>query len=220
MRRTNWKTVSTLVTMALVAGCAESVVSPKATPAAAPASVTFAPEGRPSLTLSGLASANTESDFTVSQNGGVFFVGNQAVVFPASSICDPTTSTYGIGSWNDGCTPLNRSITIHAVTRVSNGYSQVDFTPSLRFVPSDNPARWVWLFMYTPSAIGATDLSQFKIYYTPTLDGPLVDEASSDASLRTYVDTRSGISLRRVTHFSGYTSWGFACEAGSPGCTP
>lgn len=214
MRCTSWKTVSTLVTMSMVAAaCSESVVAPGAAPSAAPASVMLAPQGRPTLSLSGGAEPNTAADFTVSDKGGVFFVGNNAVVFPAKSICDPATSSYGPATWDSACQPLKGSITVHAVTRVADGRTQVDFSPSLRFVPSDKPSDWVWLYMYTPSAAGAADLSQFNILYAATLDGALVDESLADASLRTYVDARSGVSLRRVKHFSGYTvSTGAKCD--------
>lgn len=214
MRCTNWKTVSTLVTMGLVVtACSESVVAPRSTTSAAPASVMLAPQGRPSLSLSGGAASNTSADFTVSARGGVYFIGNNAVVFPAKSICDPSTSGYGPDTWNAPCAPLNGSITVHAVTRVADGRVQVDFTPSLRFAPSDKPSEWVWLFMYTPTASGAVDLSAFNILYASTLDAAPVDESLTDASLRTYVDSRSGVSLRRVKHFSGYTvSTGAKCD--------
>ena len=214
MRCINWKTVSTLVTMAMVASaCSETVVAPSAESPSAPASMALAPEGRPSLSLAGGAALNTATDFTVGAMGGVFRVGNNAVVFPANSICDPATSGYGAGTWDSSCAPLQGTITVHAVTRVHHGRTQVDFTPNLRFAPSDSPAEWVWLYMYTPSAAAATNLSQFNILYAPTLDGALVDESLVDASLRTYVDSRSGVSVRRVKHFSGYTvSTGAKCD--------
>jgi hypothetical protein len=205
MRRTNWKTVSTLITMVIVGGCTDStIVEPTATSSGAPVSMAMAPEGRPSLSLAGATASNGTATFTVGPNGGVFFVGSNAVVFPANSICDPSVSSYGIGTWEDSCTPLTAPITITAETRVTNGKTQVDFSPSLRFVPSSSPSRWVWLYMRTPSLAGTTDLSQFTIFYAPTLTGPLVDESIADASLRTYVSTQSGTSLRRVKHFSGY----------------
>ena len=106
---------------------------------------------------------------------------------------------------------------------MQNGRTQIDFSPSLRFVPSDNPMRWVWLYMSVPSLAGTTDLEAFKIFYAPTLDGPVIDESLTDPSIRTYVDSRTGVSLRRVKHFSGYlVSTGFNCEATpeAPECAP
>ena len=87
-----------------------------------------------------------------------------------------------------------------------DGVTSVDFTPSLRFVPSSSSSRWVWMLMYSPEAIGAqSDLSDFNILWASRLGGPTVDEAKADTSLRTYVDTFQGVSLRRIKHFSGYT---------------
>jgi hypothetical protein len=216
MRRINWKTVSTLVTMAALVGCQETVVAPIA-PDNAPASIRFAPEGSPSLSLSGGNNDNSESDFTVGAKGGLFYVGNHAVFFPAGSICDPAASGYSYeGSWDRSCTPLKKKISIHAITRTVNGKSAIDFTPSLRFVPSNDPARWVWLYMSTPSAKGemrAQGLEKYNILYAPTLGARGIDEAATDATLRTYVDTRNGSSLRRIKHFSGYLVHGFSCDA-------
>jgi hypothetical protein len=62
------------------------------------------------------------------------------------------------------------------------------------------------MLMYSPEAIGAdSDLSDFNILWATSLGGPTVDEAVTDSSLRTYVDTFQGLSLRRIKHFSGYT---------------
>ena len=220
MRRINWKTVSTLVTVGLLAGCSDSIVEPKANMLMAPetAAMSRAPAGRPAVSMTTVVESNTAATFTVGPEGGVYMAGNAAVFFPAQSICDPATSSYGMGSWDDSCTPLRSTITITAVTRVANGRSQVDFTPSLRFVPSNNPNRWVWLYMRVPSLAGTRDLEAYKIFYSPTLDGELIDESVADPSLRTYVDLKTGTSLRRVKHFSGYTVTTRDCESGTEGC--
>ena len=59
--------------------------------------------------------------------------------------------------------------------------------------------------MYTPDAAGSTDLSKYNILWARSIGGETVDEATSDSSMRTYVDTFSGLSLRRIKHFSGFT---------------
>lgn len=210
MRRTNWKTVSTLVTMLALAGCSEQVIAPA--PSSSTASIQLAPGSRPALSLNVAAVPNGSSDFTVGPAGGVFFIGSNAVIFPRNSICDPAVSSYGFGTWDDACTPLASNIRIHAETRVADGRSWIDFTPSLRFVPSNDPARWVWMYMSTPSAIGVTSLDRYTIYYTPTIGGPLYDESRDDPTLRTYVDSRTGVSIRRIKHFSGYTVNGERCD--------
>ena len=215
MRRTNWKTVSTLVTMALLVGCQDNSVSAPETASVAPTQMMMAPDEAPRLGLTAITSHNITSEFTVGPKGGVFMVGNHAVVIPAHGICDPATSSYGPGTWDSPCRPLEGSLKIQAEVRVSNGRTWVDFTPSLRFVPSNNPANWAWIYMYTPKASGARDLSSFNILYASRIGGLTTDESAQDATLRTYVDTRSGLSARRIKHFSGYTSSGRACDSGA-----
>jgi hypothetical protein len=224
MRRINWKTISTLITMVAVAGCQENVSTSATSPSVAPAHLSLAPAGRPTLSLSADAAvANTETDFTVGPQGGVFRAGNTAVIFPAHSICDPATSSYGVSEWDKPCQGLTRSITIHAVVRTVNGRPAVDFSPSLRFVPSPSASKWVWMYMSVPSAIGASSLTSFNILYAPVMGGAAYDESLTDASLRTYVDTQSGMSMRRIKHFSGYlSSSGGECnpDDGDPDCIP
>lgn len=215
MRRNYWVVVANVVVLALVAGCSDTVVAPAAAPSAAPALASLAPEGRPSLSLSGGSDQNGSADFTVNPKGGVYVVGNHAVVFPAYSICDPDKSSYGEGTWNAPCVTLKGAIRIHATTRSLNGVDWVDFTPHLRFVPSSNPSRWVWMFMHTPQAVGASgDLSRFNILFADRIGGSLVNDATTDPTLRTYVDTRSGTSSRRIEHFTGYAvSSGYSCDS-------
>ena len=211
--RINWKTVSTLVTTIVVAGCMENGVSSPQVVTSAPAPMMMAPEGHPSLSLKGNSPSNTSGDFTVGQQGGLFFVGNHAVYFPAHSICDPATSSYGEGTWDAPCDVVKGSVRIHAEVRTAKLGTWVDFTPSLRFAPSTNPNKWVWIYMYTPSALGAADLSKFGVLYAKSMGAPGVDEASTDATLRTYVDTFGGLSSRRIKHFSGFmTSSGKSCD--------
>jgi hypothetical protein len=206
MRRRNyWVVVANVTVLAFVAGCRDNIVAPAAAPSGAPAPMMLAPDDRPSLSLSGGSSDNASTDFTVGPSGGVFFVGNHAVVFPANSICDPATSGYG--DWDAPCRTLKTPLQIHAEVRREMGRTWVDFSPELRFAPSDKPSKWVWMFMYAPEAVGAQgDLSRFNILYAASIGGATVDDALTDATLRTYVDTRSGLLVRRIRHFSGYTA--------------
>jgi hypothetical protein len=204
MRRNYWVVVASALVIGVLTGCSDSVVAPSAAPSAAPASAMLAPSGRPSLSLSGNKDRNGSTSFTVDPSGGIFFVGNHAVVFPAHSICDPAKSSYGEGQWDAPCSPLTRPIKITARISTTNGQQAVDFSPSIRFVPSNNTSRWVWIFMYTPEARGAQDLSRFNIMFAPTLGASPVNDAAQDATLRTYVETWSGTSYRRIKHFTGY----------------
>lgn len=210
MRRPSRYSAGPLIALLALSACQDGVVSPKASkfdaPAAgAPAPMRLAPAGRPSLSLSGGLPDSTAVDFVVGPNGGVFYTGNHAVVFPSQSICDPATSSYGPGTWDQPCAPLQTSLKVHAEVRRLNGVTSVDFTPSLRFVPSTSSSKWVWMLMYAPEAIGAdSNLSAFNILWASRAGGPTVDEAIADGSMRTYVDTFQGLSLRRIKHFSGY----------------
>jgi hypothetical protein len=222
MRRNYWVVVASALVIGVLTGCSDNtLVAPSAAPSAAPTSTILAPSGRPSLSLSGSNARNGSTEFTVSPAGGVFFVGNHAVVFPARSICDPATSTYGEGQWDAPCTPLNRALKITARISTTNGQQAVDFSPSIRFVPSSNTSRWVWIFMYTPDARGAQDLSRFNIMFAPNLGATPVNDAAQDATLRTYVDTWSGMSYRRIKHFTGYVvAVGFTDQPQSDEATP
>lgn len=182
--------------------------------------MSLAPQARPNLDLNGGVADSVAVDFAVGPYGGVFFTGNHAVVFPAQSICDPSTSSYGPGTWDEPCEPLQSTLKIHAEVRRKNGTTSVDFTPSLRFVPSASPSKWVWMVMYTPEAVGASnDLSRFNILWASAPGQPGIDETPSDPTLRTYVDTWQGISLRRIKHFTGYiTGSGKSCDPEQETC--
>src|SRR5688500_18959224 len=100
MRRINWKTVSTLVTMLVIAGCSDTSISSPPGTGAAPVAMMLAPDGAPSMSIPGDAPANTSADFTVTAAGGAFIIGNHAVIFPDNAICDPEKSSYGKGTWD------------------------------------------------------------------------------------------------------------------------
>ena len=213
MRRTNWKTVSTLVTMVVIVGCQDRASTAPSSANSTVVSAQLAPSGRPQLSLGdiGSTSGNATADFVVPASGGVFLVGGNAVVFPAGSICDPTTSSYGPSTWDQPCSPATGDVKIHAVVRTAKKGTWVDFQPAIRFVPSTDARKWVWLFMYNPATQGATDLSSFKINYAATMQDNGVDEAAADSTVRTYFD--GTLLLRRIKHFSGYTSSsGRACD--------
>jgi hypothetical protein len=199
--------------MVVIAGCQDNVVSAPQSSSAVPVSMMMAPSGSPRLSLVGSANADVDVDFTVNEKGGVFFLGNGAVVFPARSICDPAKSSYGPGTWDSPCTALKGSLKIHATIRTAKLGTWIDFSPALRFVPSDDSRDWVYLYMSAPNSFGAKDLSKYAILYAPTLGAKGIDESLTNASLRTYVDSWRGVTMRRIQHFSGYIgSSGRACD--------
>lgn len=220
MRRKYWVVVASALVIGVLAGCSDTTVAPSAAPSAEPTSMMRAPAERPSLALSGTSTTNGITTFTVGRSGGAFFVGNHAVVFPANSICDPAVSTYGPGEWDKPCRTIRQPITVTAQVKTVGGVKAIDFTPSLRFEPSRNPSQWVWIFMYTPEARGATDLSQFNILFAESFGATPVNDAALDPTLRTYVDAQTGMSFRRIKHFSGYiVASGRECaEDSAEGC--
>lgn len=224
MRRRNyWVVVANSVCAIALAGCHDaSLVGPASVESAAPTVMAMAPAGHPSFDISAGMGNSNSVDFIVGKDGGTFFIGGNAVYFPAGSICDPATSSYGSTEWDQPCSRLASNIQVHAEVRTLDGRTWVDFSPALRFAPSNSPERWVYVMMSTPAAQGvsAADLDQFNIMYAHAIGGSVEDDAATDPTMRTYVDTDRGISIRRVKHFSGYTaSAGFVCNPGSPDCS-
>jgi len=138
--------------------------------------------------------------------------GKNAISFPVGGICEPETSGYGAGTWDEPCSPTRREITIKLKSYYGpDGNARVDFTPALRF----NPAS-AGVFLYldpddTEDSSGRALDPWFKSIYYCTDLGVCVDEALTDPSLQTFYDSRTDLLGRRIKHFSGYgVSVGFA----------
>ncbi len=174
---------------------------------------------RPDVIIHHVADDSASAEFTVTPTGGVFALGPHAIYFPANAICDPATSSYGPTEWDAPCKVLTEPIRFRAEVRVIEGRSYVDFTPSVRFVPTAEESNAVWLYMKTSalstdpdSALAA--LRRMSVLYSMTLGDPGINEALTDPSLRTYVWLDGGIAFRRIKHFSGYNVYdGFARTA-------
>ena len=154
---------------------------------------TYAPDGK-------------SADIIVEPSGGYFSIGRHVIAFGANSICDPATSTYGVTEWDQPCAPITEPIRIHAELREQDGRTWVDFSPELRFVPSDDERRWVYLFMRTGAGEGQqlTGKNAPPILWSPAIGMPGIDESLLDESLKTKWDRRLGGVYRRIKHFSGY----------------
>jgi len=133
-------------------------------------------------------------------------VGDHSVYFPANSICDPATSSYGPDHWDEACTPLDHAIDFHAeVRRNDAGQSWVDFTPAVRFVPTDDPNQTVWVMMKAGTDVTTDNYADFGMQWMPNgTPDVTVNEATVDGDLKTYVDLDRDVVFRRVKHFSGY----------------
>jgi hypothetical protein len=116
---------------------------------------------------------------------------------PANAVCDLATSSYGVGTWNDACAPQTEPFTITAtVKNAATDHPSVEFEPALRFSPSSN----VSLYLYVTDQ-ATLDASKVMKYCNAA---GCVDEAESDADLRSNVDVENKVVFRRIKHFSGY----------------
>lgn len=160
----------------------------------------------PDVIMDFVAPDSTSVDFTVTPSGGMFVLGKHAVFFPDHGICDPATSSYGPGEWDAPCTPLDAPMKFHAEVRASaNGETWVDFTPAVRFVPTTDPNRTVWMMMKVGTDVTAENYSGFGMLWMPNgVTTEVVNEAATDSTLRTYIDIQRDVVFRRVKHFSGY----------------
>ena len=127
--------------------------------------------------------------------------GEHSLWLPANSVCDPVTSSYGIGTWDDACTPLATNITITANVRsASGGFPRVDFEPALRFSP-DHAAY----LTFTVKGKQAKEAAEMRILYCPVSSSKdCIDEALTDSSLETALNRSYKMVYRRIKHFSGY----------------
>jgi hypothetical protein len=88
-------------------------------------------------------------------------------------------------------------MTITAVVRnAATDHPSVEFQPALRFSPS----RQVWLYMAVTNQ-ATLDNTKVLWYCNET---ECFDESTTDADLKSYVDTKNFMVFRRIKHFSGY----------------
>jgi hypothetical protein len=132
-----------------------------------------------------------------------FYLGaGNTLIFPAGSVCDMSQTSYGEGQWDKPCVAARS--TVHETVTAwldSHGHPQVDFSPNLRFVPSELPTGWVTLSF---SDYQASLDPLFNILYCHTPTSQCVDESKKDASLLTVRNPVTGKVTRRIKHFSGY----------------
>lgn len=144
------------------------------------------------------------AQFIVTPSGGVFTLGRHSIYFPPNVICDPNRSSYRPGDWDAPCRVSRRPVRIHATIVEDSDQSAIRFSPDLRFAPSADESRWVWLFMRIPRRGRMSDPSQYRILWSPGGNHPAVDESLTDPTLRTFFSRRDQLVYRRIKHFSGY----------------
>lgn len=222
--RESFRFLTAGLSLLIVVGCSESPSAPTATPARSLSA------SSPSFNYDSYRSSYGDSfaSFIVTPAGGSYSVnGLFDVNFPANSVCDPDLSSYGEGTWNSSCVPLNRALRITAQVRLSSGGISVDFQPALRFVPTTRVTVSTDLFASFIKAnrgyfnANPAALRPFAMYYSPFIGGSRVADYLSDRSLVTHIDLNTGRVWRRVKHFSGYNvTSGESCDPadGDPDC--
>ena len=195
--------LGTAAVTAALAACSDSPTGPTAS--SRPSAVAARPGTAPLHVLSVLAGDTTITTFVVgtsqSSTGAVPIGNGSKIVFPygAASICDPSVSSYGPGTWDAPCSAASQPITITAKTWVNpvTGKVATDFSPALRFVPKlpNTVTLYVKDPTYTPFD---------KLWYC-TSGGVCVDESLTDPSLATWYSSGQQWIYRTIKHFSGYT---------------
>jgi hypothetical protein len=198
------KTVLTLTAM-LAAGCSEGTVAPRSQSSEA------------NISGGGSSAALTSTDtlrftFVIDPSRTLTYSVGQGntITFPAGSLCDPVTSSYGMGKWDSACPVATSPITVNTKAWLdAKGQAHVDFDKHVRFVPSSNPAAWVMLSI---TDMGTATLPWTNILYCVNGNHACIDESKSDPSVATY-RTSTGKLVRRIKHFSGYSIInGEACD--------
>ncbi len=193
--------LGTAVLTAALAACSDSPTAPIAS--AGPVPVHAAGPGGPvrNVGTTTVVGDTTVTVFRYTPNSVASFTvgGVHRLVMPTHAVCDPATSSYGVGTWNAPCTPATVSVTITARSWYdAAGHPHIDFAPHLRFVPG----------LATPVTLYEKDRSS-TLPSTTTIaycddTGTCVDEATSDPTLATTVQN-GGTASRVIKHFSGYT---------------
>jgi hypothetical protein len=190
--------VALLSLLAASAACSDSAVAPPSQPSRA----ITATGGGASASLSGWDTLRFSFVIDPSRNVSYPLGLGNSITFPAGSLCDPLTSSYGPGTWDQPCTVASGPLTVYAKAWLdASGDPRIDFTPSIRFVPTLNPAGWVTL-SFTDHSAALNPLS--AILYCRTVSSACVDESLTDPTLTTVKDPVAGKLTRRVKHFSGY----------------
>ncbi|MEX2180159.1 MAG: hypothetical protein WD801_15695 [Gemmatimonadaceae bacterium] len=154
------------------------------------------------------AATPTTESITLPAAGGDVVVGPYTLHLEPDAVC-ALNSGYGKRFWDAPCTPLGADFVLDAHIFVDKGHVYVDFDAEIRF----NPESRVTIYYAVPDF----QLTSRKInYWTLSKnDRTTVNEAKSDATLRTFYNRQTGIAFRRIKHFSGYViTSGRECEEG------
>lgn len=214
LKRSYLRSAVTAVLVAGLAACSDSGTIPSSPDR-------LAASDRPSLDLgSSRFWGYRTSTFRLTSAGGTYKIGDgfYTLTVPANAVCS-LRSSYGPGTWDTPCTPLDDGITVTATYGFTANGPVVDFSPELRFNPQTQVTLSTSLYAaILTSARGyfsshPSALRYFGMYYVPTLGSEIVTDAATDPSLVTHINLTTGIVWRRIKHFSGYSvASGLACD--------
>jgi hypothetical protein len=132
-----------------------------------------------------------------------WILGQHMLKMPMWTICDPSQSTYGPGTWKDNCVLLKSKISIYATTWTDlQGHPRVDFQNALRFIP--NAAGELPVIYLLDASASLTSWGRIDYCYGILV---CVNEAALDPVLVTKRDSVTGFLFRIIRHFSGYNVW-------------
>jgi hypothetical protein len=186
------------IAMAAAFGCRDIAVPSAATPASSGISASLIPVSNGnSGTVSCTVNPNQASTCSVL---GLFVVN-----FPAHSVC-ALNSSYGPTHWYDPCSTITAPLTVTATVQNTHGRIWVDFSPSIRFVPSNNPNLWVTISDMTHAAyvIAHGGNSTLGILWATSIGAVPQVDWSGDPTLAPVFNRHTGLIWRRILHFTGY----------------
>jgi hypothetical protein len=184
---------------AALAACSENSVAPSSNAASAPTSITG---GGASAALTSTDTIRFSITIEPWHQTSYYLGSGNSIVFPAHSLCDVQTSTYGVTEWDKPCVPETSATTVNVKAWLDGqGHARVDFDQHLRFVPSNTPAQWVVISF---ADFQASLDPFFNILYCPTATSVCFDESVNDPTLLTVRNPITGKITRRIKHFSGY----------------
>lgn len=187
-----------LATSALLGACSDAVAPKSVDTSSTDAESPFVPSAA-SRALVGVSNGVYTFTIDPTKSQGLL-LGANMLYLPAKSICDLETSDYGARYWDARCTPETASVTITATVRNAESMRpRIDFSPAMRF----DPKATVSLYMYAPDPLQRTTALTWVMLYCNDRN-VCINEALTDPTLVTLVDSRSKIIYRRIKHFSGY----------------
>jgi len=192
----------------LLSACSRDVTAPSASKTITPSRASSFRPNAAAKALYGVSDGTYTLTFDPSEDQS-FSIGLNHLELPANSVCNIAGSSYGVGHWNETCTPETDTVTITVtISGATTDNPRLDFQPAMRF----NPDKNVELYMYTPSA----SLSDsWKLAYCNAAN-VCVDESQTDLELQSYVDRDASVVFRRIKHFTGYLSTDFTDQGLSP----